>query len=132
MDAFDGDLSFPEKPARNKAPHTAVPKEGLSFNEVEQVPFDVRAHDAVGFDHLAGLGIDIVPRTTDLRLEPPFQWAEQVAKPFLMGVRTADAFAFRKVIKRLFRTRELAGIALAAARSLDDDFVHVWSHGVVR
>ena len=70
--------------------------EGVSLDEFEQVRLDVRADDAVGFDHRTSLGIDIVPRPAYLRTQPAFQRAEKVGEGFALCMWTPDAFELRQ------------------------------------
>jgi len=125
---FDRHLDRAAMGMRSETPHPSIAHERVVPDEFEEMRFDVGAHDTVGFDDGAGLRIDVVPRTPELRVQPASQRAEHISEPFAASVRTANALMFGKVIEVPPGSRELACPGLSAERVFDDNFVHVWSH----
>jgi len=88
----------PDAATTPRIEHTDRPivHERVSLDEFEQVGLDVSADDAVGFDHGTSLGINIVPRPAHLRMQPAFQWAEQIGESLALDMGTLDPFKFRQ------------------------------------
>ena len=100
----------------------------MTLHEFEQMCFDVRADDTVRFDHGTGFGINIVPRAALLCLQPAAQWAKQICQAFAASVWTSYALKlWQKFIGQIGAPSVFARDGIPT-RSLDDDFVHVWSH----
>ena len=110
------------------APNFAIVHESLADDEFQQMSPDVRADDAVRFDHGARLGIDLVPGAADLRLQPAAQRTEQVGEPFAPGMARFDRFTAGRILERWPGAGTCSRPTAAVARPLDDDFVHVRSH----
>jgi hypothetical protein len=48
----------------------AFMNEGMALHKFKKMRFDVSAGDAVGLDHGARLGINVIPRPAQLRAQP--------------------------------------------------------------
>src|SRR5438046_1380746 len=69
----------------------ATVHEGISLHELQQMRFYMHANGTVRLDHCTGLGIDVVPRSAHLRLQPAAQGAEQIRQSLAAIMRTFDA-----------------------------------------
>jgi len=70
------DRHFILAPTIGETADPAPAHESVSLHEFEQVRFDVRANDAIGFDDRARFRIHVIPRPADLCAHPPAQGAE--------------------------------------------------------
>src|SRR6185369_1898770 len=101
--------------------HFSIVHERVSLDELQQVGFDVRADYAVRLDDGAGVGIDVVPRPSDLRLQPAPERTEQIRKSFATRMRTLHAFEpGQKFIRQIGASPVLLRAATLAG-PFDDD-----------
>lgn len=117
-----------EERAGGVAPDLAVAEERVAVHELKQVGLDVGAHDAVGLDDGAGLGIDVVPRPAELSPQPAAKRTEQVGEGLPMPVGPTHAFAAGQEVRIKIGLATEFGRAGIPAGPFDDDLVHVRAH----
>jgi hypothetical protein len=100
----------------------------MPLDELEQVRLDMRANGTVRLDHGAGVGVNIVPHSAHLCLQPATQRPEQIREAFAVKVWTFDALELWQQFVGQIGAPSVFAPTGVPPRSLDDDFVHVWFH----
>ena len=126
-----GDWNLARVPSLPKAPDFPIPPKCVALDHFEQMNLDVIADCAVGFYDLAGFAVNAIPRTTNLRAQPPTQRSEVFTEAFPVGVGGPHGLASRTVFKRDVGAAIVTFAPPAPARAFDDYFVHVSAHRIL-
>jgi hypothetical protein len=124
---FDSDRG---RPLRSITPWRAIPQKRVPVYQPQQACPEVKPRDSPRAGDRAGLGIDVIPRAIDLRLQPSAQGAEMFLGLSINAMRTPHPFTPGQKVKiEHSATLSFFG-AVVSALPFGDDLVHIWTHRI--
>jgi hypothetical protein len=90
--------------------------------------FNMCPDDTVRFDHGARLRINIVPPSAHLCVQPALQRSKQIRQTLAVPMRAFDALELWQKFIAQVGLPSLFAWPWIPTWSLDDHFMHVWSH----